>query len=470
MVTIRNKRLICLITCIFILSIFAVKVYAAPAISISSNPSPLTENNLNGSIINVALSGGTFVSNLTSSQFTLGNAPSGTVIAGVIRNSDTSASLTIAYDGTDMAANQAMNVVVNRTAIMSSTTNVTSNSLLITYVAGETTRMYATTNPAILTETNINGAIITFTNPYYDFKVGGRKEDFTLMNAPNGLSVAAFSQINNRTATITLQYSGSDFDSNFTNFYVRVQAGTTTTGGGSATMISNTIPITAVIEEPVTIVATSNPIKLAENTLNGSIINMVLNADSFKTSLNSNDVQLNNSPSGLSIANVIRDSNTKARVFLSFNGADFDADITSFSITVLSSGLETSLGAASNLMTIQAMDEIEGLANYVSTGRAYPTIIEMTGYNSRDKKVYLNAKFHTDINTTGKTATFYYFIKIYDGNGTAIGSYGDISSSYSVSATAGAQDVFIQNQIVSLSQELPAAHRIVIIIERVKLD
>jgi hypothetical protein len=463
------KKIVTLIIFFLILGLFPYTVPAATRATISSVQSPLSENNLNGAEISVTISGDKYVNSLTTSHFKLQNAPSGTSIAKVFRQSDTVAILTLAYNGTDMTSNSSMSIEVQISGLVSSPVPVGSNSLLIIYMVGQTPRMFAYPNNE-LTETNLNGAVITFTNPYHDFKTGGKKEDFILENAPIGLTVTNYTFINNRTATITIEYSQFDIDTNYSNFYVRVQGGDTITGGTGASMISNSMNIEANIEDNVNAIITSSPNMLAENTLDGSIINIELSADSFSSTLKASDIHLVNSPSGLTVLNVVKDAPTKARIFLQFNGTDFDNDIPNFSVNVLSSGLSTAPSASSNMLTIQSMIDIEGLGNYNVKGNAYPSIIEMTGYNSKKRQLHFDISLHTDLDVTDKVATFHYYIKVYNENGIEIGNIGDINSATSITAASGVQDVNLYNQVITLNQDLPNSYRIVAIVESITIN
>ncbi|WP_409252677.1 lamin tail domain-containing protein [Bacillus sp. SCS-153A] len=213
----------------------------------------------------------------------------------------------------------------------------------------------------------------------------------------------------------------------------------------------------------------ASPTQLSERTLNGNVISLTLQADTYKTEVVSK-IQLNNPPPGTTIRNVKRYNDNTVHVTLNFNGTDFDRDYTDFNITVLNEGLVGTGNLTSNKMVVQAIEELEGLQTYVSTGTSYPTLIEMTGYNTRDKKLHLNSTLHTQVDVTGKTATFHYFIKVYDGESNTIGKMGDLTTPVSITAAPGANNVELNNIEVLLSQGLPAAYRIVIVVERVELN
>ncbi|MCA1031199.1 lamin tail domain-containing protein [Bacillus timonensis] len=214
----------------------------------------------------------------------------------------------------------------------------------------------------------------------------------------------------------------------------------------------------------------ASPKSLTEITLNGNVIALNLQADTYSTSITSSHIQLNNPPPGTTIRSIERFNDYTVHVTLDHDGTDFDQDYIDFNITVLDAGLVGNGNITSNKIPVSSNEELEGVQNYVTTGTSYPTLIEMTGYNSRDRILYLNSTLRTNLDVTGKTATFHYVIKIYDGNSNTIGEFGNLSSPYSETAQAGASEVQLKNIQVSLSQGLPAAYRIVVVVESVDLN
>ncbi|MDA2939231.1 hypothetical protein MYX75_13345, partial [Acidobacteria bacterium AH-259-A15] len=78
------------------------KVLAAVTAAIgSTNPASLVESNLNGATVTVDLTDGTYNASLATGDFSLNGAPTGTTISGVVRDSATQATLTLAFNGTD---------------------------------------------------------------------------------------------------------------------------------------------------------------------------------------------------------------------------------------------------------------------------------------------------------------------------------------------------------------------------------
>lgn len=99
---------------------------------------------------------------------------------------------------------------------------------------------------ATLTELNLNGATIALTvlsETFADAILSAA--NFSLNNAPSGVSISSVTYLTNTTATVTLAYDGTDFDANVTNFSVTV-AGSELTLGNPLT--TNNLTITAVVE------------------------------------------------------------------------------------------------------------------------------------------------------------------------------------------------------------------------------
>ena len=85
----------------------------------STNPASLTEGNLNAATVKVALTDGTYNGSLVTGDFSLNGAPTGTTISGVVRDSGTQATLTLAFNGTDFDSDASMSVTVATTALVS---------------------------------------------------------------------------------------------------------------------------------------------------------------------------------------------------------------------------------------------------------------------------------------------------------------------------------------------------------------
>lgn len=111
---------------------------------------------------------------------------------------------------------------------------------------------------------------------------------------------------------------------------------------------------------------------------------------------------------------------------------------------------------------------VEGQGDYFVTGESYPTRIQLAGYNSRDQKLYLNFDLETT-KTVGatQTATFNYFVEVFDGNGVALGTVGSYNAPVTAASSTGAKTTTVANKEVSLGSDLTVAYRVVITVKDV---
>ena len=208
----------------------------------STNPASLTESNLNTATVTVTLTGGTYNGSLVTGDFSLNGAPTGTTISGVVRDSATQATLTLAFDLTDFDSDANMSVTVATTALVSGGP-VTTGTVTVTAVL-EVGAAITGTNPASLTESNLNTATVTVTltdGTYNGSLVTG---DFSLNGAPTGTSISGVVRDSATQATLTLAFDLTDFDID-ANMSVTV-ATTALVSGGPAT--TGTVTVTAVVE------------------------------------------------------------------------------------------------------------------------------------------------------------------------------------------------------------------------------
>jgi len=97
-----------------------------------------------------------------------------------------------------------------------------------------------------LTESNLDQAVLTLNLYNETFNtVNLEAGDFTLNNAPQGLAVGSITNVTGNSFSITLDFDGTDFDSDFIDFRVTV-AGNKLTGGESVT--SNSLLIIGELE------------------------------------------------------------------------------------------------------------------------------------------------------------------------------------------------------------------------------
>lgn len=100
---------------------------------------------------------------------------------------------------------------------------------------------------------------------------------------------------------------------------------------------------------------------------------------------------------------------------------------------------------------------MEGQGYLFVTGESFPTLIQVAGYNSRDRQLYLNIDFETTKTVNAnQTATFRYVVEVFDMNSNVIGNL-----KTSVQGGAGAQTASVRSLPVSIAPPLPAHYRVV---------
>ena len=114
---------------------------------------------------------------------------------------------------------------------------------------------------------------------------------------------------------------------------------------------------------------------------------------------------------------------------------------------------------------------VEGQGDYFVTGESYPTKIQVAGYDSRAKKLYLNFDLETTktVEPT-QTATFNYFVEVFNGSGTVLGTVGSYDQPQTASGSAGATTATVTNKEVGLSSALTSAYRVVITVKEVTIQ
>jgi len=98
---------------------------------------------------------------------------------------------------------------------------------------------------------------------------------------------------------------------------------------------------------------------LTEANLNGASINLILSNATFSdATLLASNFTLNNAPSGTSVSGVTYNSTTSAALTLTFNGTDFDSNVSNLTVSIAASELSSgAILTSSNSLTITAITE-----------------------------------------------------------------------------------------------------------------
>lgn len=85
----------------------------------------------------------------------------------------------------------------------------------------------------------------------------------------------------------------------------------------------------------------------------GAVLQLEVEGDSFTGSLNETDIQLHNAPAGLTIMGAVYTDSQNAALFLNYDGTSFEGEITTFSISVLGTGMVSNKPVQAANMTIK---------------------------------------------------------------------------------------------------------------------
>ena len=195
----------------------------------------LSENTtLNGGTVVLTLANETFLdATLVAGNFTLNNAPTGVTISGVVYNSTTQATLTLAYDGTDFDSNvTTVNVTISNTELTTSIVPLVSGNITITAVA----------------ETVTVGAITSFGNQCLNVLSGAQTFTISGTNLKAGnialtaLSGFTYSETVGGTYTSTLSFANLAGPLAAKTIYVKFLPTTATSYNGNIVVSSAGAP------------------------------------------------------------------------------------------------------------------------------------------------------------------------------------------------------------------------------------
>lgn len=210
-----------------------------------------------------------------------------------------------------------------------------------------------------------------------------------------------------------------------TTIYVRLKAGlaagnynsevSTITSTGAT---DKTMTLSGSVTAPVLSAALSGgPLGEAALTAGTATATVTLTNETYKADLTAAGFVLNNAPTGLTVASVVRTSATVATLHFAFTG-DIDTNVTNLSVTVAASELSTSAsGLTTGVMTLTAVNEtlnttptsITGL-NYIngagpSTAQSF-TVGSGNNLRAGGGTITLTAPSNFEVSTTSATTGF----------------------------------------------------------------
>lgn len=115
-------------------------------------------------------------------------------------------------------------------------------------------------------------------------------------------------------------------------------------------------------------------------------------------------------------------------------------------------------------------ETVEGEGNHFVTGGAYPADIYVTGYDVTNNKLYVNFTLETTTSVdVAETATFNYYVEIFDDSASNIGNDGTYESSSTVAGNAGDESKTVTNKEISVGT-LTAEYRLLITVKSVSIS
>ena len=308
------------------------------SVGIAPGPSSLDELALDASYLDITLSDEEFniiSGTIPNSNFVLNSGPTGLVIESVTAFDAIHARMQLGYPpGNDFDSPVTnFNITVLGVALRYTQPgeNLTSNNLTITAYT-ENPQANLSVDSTVLEERWLDERTLTidFVEERFEDYTTLVPEDFDLIDFPPGLDIGSITPTSAVSVDLHLQFNYTDFDASFPNLRVSINHNVLVQSG--VDLVSAIEPAIANIES-----ATLSPDQpLREDILDGRVLTVTLEREIFQTpgSVDANDFNLDNEPTGLTINSASASSATEAQITLQFNGTDFDSDITNFAVFI----------------------------------------------------------------------------------------------------------------------------------------
>jgi len=307
------------------MTIFA---YTTDPTAVLTSDSVLTEYGLDRRKLSIDLAEVAFIDykTLKVSDFKLVNYPAGLSITSVTGISAFRAILGLRFTYKDFDTDlQDFYVDSNGTVLISSGTEIevlSTNQLpILAYIEHPIATL--TADP-VLTEQNLDERTLTINLSDEEFidHQNLQVSNFTLINAPTGLSINSVAGISKTQAVLDLKFNGTDFDVNYPDFAVTISKSVLIQS--QIDLQTNSLTIFTHIEEPVAILTWDSV--LTEYWLDYRTLYIDLQDETFTdfTTFVKSDFTLNNAPVGLSLQSVEGTSSTHVILNLAFVYNDFD--------------------------------------------------------------------------------------------------------------------------------------------------
>jgi len=349
----------------------------------ATNPSPLTEANLDGATVTVDLVGASYKVGVGIADFLLlgPDSPPGDSIVSLTVVSLTRVILDLAYNGTDFDVDTDLKIRVRNSATEGSAALAT-GTVPVTAVIEAVTLALSPAAPPLI-ETGLDGAIL-FVDVSNGESVWVPQVDldpnlFSLNGQPDGLTIDTVTRTSGTRVTVALAFDGTDFD---VDAAMSLLAKPDAFEAALATATTNTVPITAVIEASApSITAPANQTILEDGTT-GPLAYVATDPDPGPltvTATSSNQALVTNAslaanltqPGGGSTVEVIGQPDANGVVTITLTVSDgSEIDIDTFTVTVTAVNDEPSFtkGANETVLEDAGAQTEAGWATAISAG------------------------------------------------------------------------------------------------------
>jgi len=312
--------------------------YTAPSASLTSGA--LTESNINGASVNLALDATTFTDNiLSASNFAVTGAPF--TISGVSYTDSSHCALTLAYGGADFDSSKAFGITVAGSEVSVGTGITTTNTLPV--AANNDAESLALSGSG--TEGSENNAFIIVTISGGQFAAAITPANWTVSNLPDGVAKGAVTRVDNTHVRIALSgNAASDYDTNITNITVSCTSAEyiDNTGGGS---ISANTGFTLIGVNDAESISISDDGSILEEAENGEVITATLSGGQYADTLTPANWTVSNLPAGVTVGSVTRVDDTHAAITLSGNSTIYyTTNITNVTVSCTAAEYKDSTG------------------------------------------------------------------------------------------------------------------------------
>ena len=293
----------------------------SPTMTLTSQS--LTEATLHGSLVTLRLSHRVYEEWFNDPVSVAGIASVTVNPANVKRVNDTTLTVILTFDGTDLDADATLTFTVKAEAIANYEGPALTETARVTAVNESVNASAA----APLTEATLNGSIVTLTLGGRSYESRHTVGNNVTVSGITGVTVRGFDveRISDTQVNIKLIFDGTDFDTNvMLTFIVGPDA---VVGYNGAALVSQ-LPVSAVVERRPIITAFA-PRPLTEVNLNESAVTLTLSSGVYAKSIANIRRALQVSGiAGVTFRqpDVIRISDTQVTVKLSFDGTNFDTD------------------------------------------------------------------------------------------------------------------------------------------------